>query len=144
MSVGDSLTSIRLLRGLRVFRLIRNAPKLRALFVTLGYALPSLLNIGFLMAVIFFIFGIFGVELFGKVVHSDGYGNPILYDSNEGLSESINFEHFGHAMLVLYRTATNDNWGSILLSAGAQDEDCSAALLQSVSAPRDGAFDYEC
>jgi len=135
---------IRLLRVLRVVRLIKKAPLLRALFMTLAYALPSLVNIGLLLLVIFFIFAIFGVELFGKVVHSDGYGNPIAYDSNEGLSPSINFEHFGAAMLVLYRTATNDNWGSILLSAGAQDQDCEQSLLDAVAPPRDGAFDYEC
>jgi len=144
VSEADGLNVIRLLRVLRVVRLVKKAPLLRALFMTLTYALPSLVNIGLLLLVIFFIFAIFGVELFGKVVHSDGYGNPILYDSNEGLSASINFEDFGHAMLVLYRTATNDNWGSILLSAGAQDEDCGQALLDGVSAPRDGAFDYEC
>jgi len=139
------LTGIRLLRVLRVFRLIRNAPKLRALFVTLGYALPSLINIGFLMSVIFFIFGIFGVEFFGKVVHSDGYGNPILYDSNEGLSASINFEWFPMAMFVLYRTATNDNWGSILLAAGASGDNCPDTLLDYQNDYAGAsAFDYRC
>jgi len=115
------------------------------LFVTLGYALPSLLNIGFLMTVIFFIFGIFGVELFGKVVHSDGYGNPILYDSNEGLSPSINFEWFPTSIFILYRTATNDNWGSILLAAGADGKDCPSDLLDFQNGrSNDIAFDYEC
>ena len=104
-SQADGLNVICLLR---VVRFIKKAPLLRALFMTLAYALPSLVNIGLLL-VIFFISAIFGVELFGNMVHSDGYGNPIAYDSNEGLSPS---------MLVLYRTATNDNWGSILLSAG--------------------------
>ena len=145
VGAAESLTGIRLLRVLRVFRLIRNAPKLRALFVTLGYALPSLINIGFLMSVIFFIFGIFGVEFFGKVVHSDGYGNPILYDSNEGLSASINFEWFPMAMFVLYRTATNDNWGSILLAAGASGDNCPDTLLDYQNDYAGAsAFDYRC
>lgn len=118
---------------------------LRALFVTLGFAIPSLANIGLLLAVIFFIFGIFGVELFGKVVPSDGYGNPILYDSNEGLSPSLNFEYFSNALFVLYRAATNDNWGSILLATGAQGSNCPSSLLQFYEdrgQPYDGAFDY--
>ena len=62
--------------GLNVIRLL-----LRALIMTLAYALPtlpSLMNIALLLLVTFFIFAIFGVELFGKVVHSDGYGNPVL------------------------------------------------------------------
>jgi len=96
------------------------------------------------MLVIFFIFGIFGVELFGKVVHSDGYGNPILYDSNEGLSASINFEWFPTALLILYRTATNDNWGSILLAAGANGDYCDDDLLDFQNAESDADFEYEC
>eukprot|EP00484_Ammonia_sp_Unknown_P007624 CAMPEP_0197073220 /NCGR_PEP_ID=MMETSP1384-20130603/210494_1 /TAXON_ID=29189 /ORGANISM="Ammonia sp." /LENGTH=1825 /DNA_ID=CAMNT_0042512053 /DNA_START=142 /DNA_END=5619 /DNA_ORIENTATION=+ len=147
MAFDSGVAVIRLLRVLRVIRLIKKAPLLRALFVTLGFAIPSLANIGLLLAVIFFIFGIFGVELFGKVVPSDGYGNPILYDSNEGLSPSLNFEYFSNALFVLYRAATNDNWGSILLATGAQGSNCPSSLLQFYEdrgQPYDGAFDYKC
>jgi len=94
--------------------------------------------------VIFFIFGIFGVELFGKVVHSDGYGNPILYDSNEGLSASINFEWFPTSLFILYRTATNDNWGSILLAAGANGDYCDDDLLDFQNGESDVDFEYQC
>ncbi|ETO18858.1 hypothetical protein RFI_18382 [Reticulomyxa filosa] len=70
---------IRLIRAIRIVRLLRRAPVLRALFMTLIYAAPSLLNIGLLLFVAFFIWGIFGMELFGTVVHNDGYGNHIPY-----------------------------------------------------------------
>lgn len=147
LAFDSGLAVIRLLRVLRVIRLVKKAPLLRALFITLGYAIPSLFNIGLLLLVIFFIFGIFGVELFGKVAPNDGYGHPIIYDSNEGLSPSINFEYFGNAFFILYRTATNDNWGSILLAAGAQNDNCPDSLLdfyKNRQEPRDDAFDYEC
>ncbi|ETO20852.1 hypothetical protein RFI_16355 [Reticulomyxa filosa] len=90
----------------------------------------------------FFIWAIFGMELFGTVVHNDGYGNYIPFDSNDGISDSINFENFGRSLLVLYRIATNDNWGSILLAVGAQDESCppNKYLVDS----KDGAFKYTC
>jgi len=84
------------------------------------------------------------VELFGRVVHSDGYGNPVLYDSNEGLSASINFEWFPTSLFILYRTATNDNWGSILLSAGASGKYCSDDLLDFQNGRSDVDFDYKC
>ena len=70
---------VRLLRVARIVRLIKRAPVLRALFLTLVYAGPSLANIGMLLFVIFFIWGIFGIEQFGKVVFNDGYGNYIPY-----------------------------------------------------------------
>ena len=65
---------------------------LRALFMTLAFVLPSLEIIELLLLVISVILAIFDVDLFGKVTHSDGYGNPVPYDSAEGLSSSINFE----------------------------------------------------
>ncbi|ETO07378.1 sodium channel protein type 9 subunit alpha [Reticulomyxa filosa] len=133
---------IRLVRVIRVVRLLRRAPVLRALFMTLVYAAPSLLNIGLLLFVVFFIWGIFGMELFGKVVHNDGYGNYIPYDSNDGISNSINFENFGRSLLVLYRIATNDNWGSILLATGAHKDRCPDKKYLTTSS--DGAFQYEC
>eukprot|EP00485_Elphidium_margaritaceum_P010070 CAMPEP_0202692280 /NCGR_PEP_ID=MMETSP1385-20130828/6693_1 /ASSEMBLY_ACC=CAM_ASM_000861 /TAXON_ID=933848 /ORGANISM="Elphidium margaritaceum" /LENGTH=1814 /DNA_ID=CAMNT_0049347777 /DNA_START=122 /DNA_END=5566 /DNA_ORIENTATION=+ len=138
---------IRLLRVLRVIRLVKRAPLLRALFITLGYAVPSIVNIGLLCLVIFFIFGIFGVELFGTVVPSDGYGNPILYDGNDGLTPSVNFEYFNGALLILYRSVTNDGWGSILFAAGAQGSNCPDSLRDFYTnrgLPADGAFEYQC
>jgi len=80
------------------------------------------------------------IEMFGKVVHNDGYGNKIAYDSNEGISHSINFESFGRALLILYRVATNDNWASTLLAAGAEDKYCPSNRGYAA----DHAFHYRC
>ena len=134
---------VRLLRVARIVRLVKRAPTLRALFLTLVYAAPSLFNIGLLLLVIFFIYGIFGMEMFGKVYPNDGYGNPISLDSNDGLSKSVNFETFGNALLILYRTATNDNWGSILLAAGAEGDLCDKDVLN-VGLDTDDQDFYRC
>jgi hypothetical protein len=140
-AIGPVAAVVRLLRVARLIRLVKRAPLLRALFLSLAYALPSMLNIGSLLMVIFFIYGIFGVVLFGKVMHTDGNGNLTTFDSNVGISNSVNFEYFGNALLVLYRASTNDNWGSILMAAGAEGVNCPD--LGKVLAP-DGTFTYEC
>jgi hypothetical protein len=130
----------RLLRVSRLVRLIKRAPALRAQFLTLVYAIPSLINIGFLLFVIFFIWGIFGVELFGRVYHNDGYGNAITGNGNDGITKSVNFEYFSRSLLILYRVATNDNWGSIMLAAGAQGNLCDGSAAKN----QDGDFTYKC
>ena len=135
--------TFRLLRVARVIRVIKRAPSLRALFMTLVYAIPSLINIGLLLVVIFFIWGIIGVELFGKTVPNDGYGNPIIYDSNDGISPSVNFEYFTNALMILYRIATNDNWGAIFQAAAYNGNKCDT-LISNNTKPSDGAFDYQC
>ncbi|ETO18859.1 hypothetical protein RFI_18383 [Reticulomyxa filosa] len=63
-------------------------------------------------------------------------------DSNDGISKSINFESFGHSLLVLYRIATNDNWGSILLATGAEGDRCPSK--QYLTRSSDNAFTYHC
>ena len=88
---------LRVLRIGRVFRLIKRAKNLQKLFGTLIQALPSLGNVSLLLVVTFFIFGVVGVELFGKVTLS----------GNDGLNEYANFQNVPYALITLYQYVVN-------------------------------------
>lgn len=102
VSVGSVATVARTFRVGRVFRLIKSAPTLRQLFNTLLITLPSLVNIGALLFLMYFIYSIMGMQLFAKVK----YGSY--------LSAQANFQSFESAMLTLIRSSTGENWNGIM------------------------------
>ena len=51
----------------RVFRLVKRAPKLQNLMATLVNTLPAISNVFMVLLLVFFIFAVIGVELFGKI-----------------------------------------------------------------------------
>ena len=50
----------------RVFRLIKRAPQLRALMMSMIMTVPAISNVFAVLLLLFFIFAVIGVELFGK------------------------------------------------------------------------------
>ena len=66
------------------------------MFSTLVLSLPSMLNVACLTLLVFFIFAVLGVELFGKVVEQP--------DGN--ITPRANFHNLGQALLLLIRCAT--------------------------------------
>lgn len=60
------LAILRSLRILRVLRLLSTVPRLRALTESLLSAIPSIGWITFMLALVFYIFGVLGTELFGE------------------------------------------------------------------------------
>lgn len=134
-SSGAPTATVRLLRLGRLVKVIANTPKMRACFATLMYALPSMVNIGVLLFIVFYIWSVFGISVFGfaKDDWNDGLHNtPIntdkrfrditsqCYNSIEGpkarASASLptfNFNSFGSALLSNWRIATNDEWEAI-------------------------------
>ena len=68
LRVGRVIARVfRLLRVARIIRLARTITGLRRLLLTLWSTLPSLANVGSLLLILFFMYGIFGVQAFGKV-----------------------------------------------------------------------------
>jgi len=100
-SLGN-VSALRLFRLARLFRMFAKIPALRALFETLILSSSSLINVGSLIFVIFYIYAILGVFLFGRVAWSDG-----------GLSQHANFSTFPAAIITLWRMATGDAWEEI-------------------------------
>ena len=87
----------RLARGLRLLRLVTAVPKLQLLVGALLKSLGAMGYVTLLLALVFYIYGVAGVHLFG----------------------SVDPKHFGSlsaALLSLFRLITLDNWTDIFQS----------------------------
>jgi len=102
---GDaSFNVLRLFRIGRVLRLINKAKTLRTHFLTLMYSIPSLWNIGLLILVVFFVYAVIGMHLFGTEDKVDNW---------EFGDEKANFQDFGNAMNTLFRVSSGDGWSDV-------------------------------
>jgi hypothetical protein len=86
--------------------------ELHRLITTIVLMLPSLLNVVSLMLLIFFIFSVFGVQLFATV------------QFGENLNAQANFRTFGNAMLTLVRCSTGEFWNGLMHDAAATPSGC--------------------
>ena len=78
---------IRTFRICRIVRLVKRAKSLRMLFNTLLLTLPGLANVGSLLFLFLFIYGIMGVQIFAKA------------ELVGSLDDHANFQNLGNAML---------------------------------------------
>ena len=80
---------------------------------TILFAIRSLFNIFMLLVLIFFIYSVLGVFLFGNV--------------NEGIiiSRYTNFNNFGNAMITLLRISTGEEWNRIMEDCQLTGIECS-------------------
>eukprot|EP01062_Namystynia_karyoxenos_P043991 TRINITY_DN32275_c0_g1_i2.p1 TRINITY_DN32275_c0_g1~~TRINITY_DN32275_c0_g1_i2.p1 ORF type:complete len:2670 (+),score=690.86 TRINITY_DN32275_c0_g1_i2:91-8010(+) len=121
---GNPGSVVQLLRIGRIMRLVRHLKGLKKLLLTLYYSLPALFNIGSLMALVFFIFGVMAVVFFEgvrRVPHSGGT-NSAYY------TEHMNFENFPWAVVSLYRVACFDNWRRVVSVSCMRPPYCSEHL----------------
>lgn len=103
-NTGGSALPIRSVRVARLIKLIQTAPSLRQLVNTLLITLPSLVSIGGLLLLVFFIYAALGVQLFAKV------------KMGELVTPTANFQSIGCAMttLVGYSPISNDWLGEVV------------------------------
>ncbi len=85
---------LRLARGLRLLRLVTALPKLQLLVGALLKSLGAMGYVGLLLALMFYIFGVAGVNLFGR-------GAPVQFGT------------LGAALFSLFQVITLDNWSDI-------------------------------
>ena len=71
VDVATAATLVRAFRIMRIFRLIRASKNLKVLIDTLVYIIPSLLNLGFLILLLLFIYAALGINLFATVFYQD-------------------------------------------------------------------------
>ena len=114
-AIGSSLpVTIQVVRAVRVLRIIvlmKGMRSLKALFVTLVMTAGAIVNIGMLMLIVFFIFGVTGMHLFGGLesVHlADVHGgNPFV---STWKAMHLLFEvATGHAFLELIHAIENSD-----------------------------------
>lgn len=89
---------LRLARGLRLLRLVTALPKLQLLVGALLKSLGAMGYVGLLLALMFYIFGVAGVNLFGR-------GAPEQFGT------------LGAALFSLFQVITLDNWSDIFRAA---------------------------
>ena len=90
---------LRLARVLRLLRLVTALPKLQLLVGALLKSLSAMGYVSLLLSLLFYIYGVAGVHLFGR--------------------SDADFGSLGAALLTLFRIVTLDNWGDIYQRAAA-------------------------
>lgn len=102
-SIGMDVTIFRVLRCGRMVKLVRVSRDLQILILTLIQSLPSLANVGSVLALVYFVFSIMAMSLFGDATW-DG----------EWLHRQNNFQTFGASLLTLFRCSTGESWNGIM------------------------------
>jgi hypothetical protein len=97
-----NITILRVARLLRMIHIIKSSKGLRKLVQTIILSIPSLVNIGGLILLLFVVYATAGMALFGNMTH------------REFLNEHANFDNFGFAMFTLFRCATGESWNGIM------------------------------
>jgi hypothetical protein len=93
---------MRVLRVSRLLKLVKTMQGLQKLIETLVFSLPSLINVGALLGLVFFIYSVLGVFIFKDVTE----GNII--------DKYNNFTNFSYAMITLFRASTGEDWFKIM------------------------------
>ena len=91
---------IRIFRVGRLLRLINRMESMKQLFKTLLLTVPALCNITALLFLLFFIFAVVGMQLFGKIEY---------YDT---IDEHVNFRTFWRSVITLLRFSTGEHTGT--------------------------------
>ena len=99
LRVGPQLARIfRVLRITRLFKLIKSFQGIQKLIQTIILTLPSLINVGALMFLIFFIYSVLGCYMFRNVKKGDV------------TNELNNFSNFHNSIILLFRCTTGEDW----------------------------------
>lgn len=123
---AGSLPVLRMLRLLRFLRLLRAVPRLQVLVGALIHSVPSMGYVAMLLAMLFYVYGILGVSLWGA-------------------NDPFHFADLPTAMLTLFGCATGEGWVDVMYTqmygCGSYGYDGMEALCtNSVGRPLVGAF----
>uniref|UniRef100_A0AAR2KUG2 Voltage-dependent L-type calcium channel subunit alpha n=1 Tax=Pygocentrus nattereri TaxID=42514 RepID=A0AAR2KUG2_PYGNA len=102
-----SITFFRLFRVMRLVKLLSKGEGIRTLLWTFVKSLQALPYVALLIAMIFFIYAVIGMQTFGKIAMQDY--TPI--------NRNNNFQTFPQAVLLLFRCATGEAWQEIMLAS---------------------------
>uniref|UniRef100_A0A6Q2YAL9 Voltage-dependent L-type calcium channel subunit alpha n=1 Tax=Esox lucius TaxID=8010 RepID=A0A6Q2YAL9_ESOLU len=102
-----SITFFRLFRVMRLVKLLSKGEGIRTLLWTFVKSLQALPYVALLIAMIFFIYAVIGMQTFGKIAMQD-------YTQ---INRNNNFQTFPQAVLALFRCATGEAWQEIMLAS---------------------------
>ncbi|XP_053328541.1 voltage-dependent L-type calcium channel subunit alpha-1F [Spea bombifrons] len=102
-----SITFFRLFRVMRLVKLLSKGEGIRTLLWTFIKSFQALPYVALLIAMIFFIYAVIGMQTFGKIAMQDG----------TQINRNNNFQTFPQAVLLLFRCATGEAWQEIMLAS---------------------------
>ncbi|XP_068109760.1 voltage-dependent L-type calcium channel subunit alpha-1D isoform X10 [Hyperolius riggenbachi] len=105
-SARISITFFRLFRVMRLVKLLSRGEGIRTLLWTFIKSFQALPYVALLIAMLFFIYAVIGMQVFGKVAMRD----------NTQINRNNNFQTFPQAVLLLFRCATGEAWQDIMLA----------------------------
>uniref|UniRef100_A0A8C7WDJ9 Voltage-dependent L-type calcium channel subunit alpha n=1 Tax=Oncorhynchus mykiss TaxID=8022 RepID=A0A8C7WDJ9_ONCMY len=105
-SARISITFFRLFRVMRLVKLLSRGEGIRTLLWTFIKSFQALPYVALLIAMLFFIYAVIGMQVFGKIA---------LVDHTQ-INRNNNFQTFPQAVLMLFRCATGEAWQEIMLA----------------------------
>uniref|UniRef100_A0A8C5FW59 Voltage-dependent L-type calcium channel subunit alpha n=1 Tax=Gadus morhua TaxID=8049 RepID=A0A8C5FW59_GADMO len=104
--VRVSITFFRLFRVMRLVKLLNRSEGIRNLLWTFIKSFQALPYVALLILMLFFIYAVVGMQIFGKIALVDG-----TY-----INRNNNFQTFPQAVLLLFRCATGEAWHEVMLA----------------------------
>ncbi|XP_023319162.1 voltage-dependent calcium channel type A subunit alpha-1 isoform X5 [Trichogramma pretiosum] len=104
---------LRLFRAARLIKLLRQGYTIRILLWTFVQSFKALPYVCLLIAMLFFIYAIIGMQVFGNIA---------LVEKNS-INKHNNFQSFIQGLMLLFRCATGEAWPNIMLACIA-DQQC--------------------
>lgn len=101
-----SINFFRLFRVMRLVKLLSRGEGIRTLLWTFIKSFQALPYVALLIAMLFFIYAVIGMQVFGK----------IALDPETEIHRNNNFQTFPQAVLVLFRSATGEAWQEIMMA----------------------------
>ncbi|CAF5133991.1 unnamed protein product, partial [Rotaria sp. Silwood1] len=105
-----NLGFLRLFRAARLIKLLRQGYTIRILLWTFIQSFKALPYVCLLIAMLFFIYAIIGMQVFGNVRHDSGKSE---------INRHNNFANFLYALMLLFRCATGESWQAVMLACKA-------------------------
>ncbi|CAJ0933163.1 unnamed protein product, partial [Mesorhabditis belari] len=109
---GFSINFFRLFRVMRLVKLLSRGEGIRTLLWTFMKSFQALPYVALLIVLLFFIYAVIGMQVFGKVA----------LDDNTAIHRNNHFHSFFAAVLVLFRSATGEAWQEIMLSCSNRED----------------------
>ncbi|XP_034535314.1 voltage-dependent L-type calcium channel subunit alpha-1C-like, partial [Notolabrus celidotus] len=106
-NMSVSVTFFRLFRVMRLVKLLNRSEGIRNLLWTFIKSLQALPYVALLILMLFFIYAVVGMQIFGKIALVDG-----TY-----VNRNNNFQTFPQAVLLLFRCATGEAWHEVMLAS---------------------------
>ncbi|XP_033825149.1 dihydropyridine-sensitive L-type skeletal muscle calcium channel subunit alpha-1-like [Periophthalmus magnuspinnatus] len=102
-----SITFFRLFRVMRLVKLLNRSEGIRNLLWTFIKSFQALPHVALLIVMLFFIYAVIGMQIFGKIALVDG----------TQINRNNNFQTFPQAVLMLFRCATGEQWQEVMMAS---------------------------